>query len=53
MKKSPAQMLCSLCDKPVTLREDTCADKNGKAVHSDCHAQQILQGEQSQSKTAA
>jgi hypothetical protein len=36
---------CSICGKRVTPHEDTCVDENGKAVHTDCHAKRILQGD--------
>jgi hypothetical protein len=35
MEKSQAEVLCSICDKQVTLQEDTCLDANGRTVHTD------------------
>jgi hypothetical protein len=43
MEKTQQEIRCSICDKRVTLQEDTCADENGKAVHTDCYAKRILQ----------
>jgi hypothetical protein len=37
IEKSQAEVICSICDKQVTLQEDTCLDENGKTVHTDCH----------------
>jgi hypothetical protein len=31
------EIFCSICDKRVTLQEDTCTDENRKAVHTDCY----------------
>jgi hypothetical protein len=45
MQKPQRELVCSLCDKRVTRGEDTCVDKSGKVVHTDCRAQQILQGD--------
>jgi len=39
------KIFCSFCDKQVTLREDICTDENRKAVHTDCYAKRILQGD--------
>jgi hypothetical protein len=53
MKNPQPELCCSLCHKRVTLREDTCIDENGKAVHTDCFANQILQHNGQRSGTAA
>ena len=53
MEKSQAEVICSICDKQVTLQEDTCIDENDKTVHTDCHGKQILQDNSSASSTAA
>lgn len=53
MEKSQAEVICSICDKQVTLQEDRCLDENGKTVHTDCHGRQILQDNSSASGTAA
>jgi hypothetical protein len=47
------EIFCSICDKRVTLQEDTCTDENRKAVHTDCYVKQILQGDGRFSGTAA
>ena len=47
------EIVCSICDKRVTPREDTCTDENRKAVHTDCYVQRILQGDGRFSGTAA
>ena len=41
--QKPQLEFCSICDKRVTLQEDTCFDENNKAVHTDCFAKRILQ----------
>jgi hypothetical protein len=53
MANSRFEILCSICDKRLTLQEDTCTDENGKAVHTDCYAEQILQNKRSPSGMAA
>ena len=53
MEKSQAEVLCSICDKQVTLQEDTCRDANGRTVHMDCHGRESLQDNSSASSTAA
>jgi hypothetical protein len=53
MENSQFEILCSICDKRVTLQEDTCTDENGKAVHTDCYAKRILQDNRSPYATAA
>jgi predicted nucleic acid-binding Zn ribbon protein len=42
MQKPQLEIVCLICGKRVTPQEDTCVDENGKVVHTDCHAQQIL-----------
>ena len=32
---------CKLCNKPIDLSVDLCADENGKAVHEDCYVERI------------
>jgi hypothetical protein len=32
---------CKLCNKPVDLSADLCADEHGKAVHEECYAKRI------------
>jgi hypothetical protein len=32
---------CKLCNSPVDLRVDLCADENGKAVHEECYVKKI------------
>jgi hypothetical protein len=29
---------CPVCGKPITFRENTCADERGKALHENCYA---------------
>ena len=53
MQKPRPKIVCSICGKRVTLREDTCVDENGKVVHTDRHVKQILQDNSSLSRTAA
>lgn len=37
------QSTCSVCRKPVKLESTSiCADKSGKVVHTDCHAQIMI-----------
>ena len=47
------EIFCSICDKRVTLQEDTCTDENRKAVHTDCYVNRILQHNGQRSGTAA
>ncbi len=53
MESSQLEILCSLCGKRVTPQENTCADENGKPVHTDCYAKRILQDNRSPCATAA
>jgi hypothetical protein len=53
MEKPQQEIRCSICDKRVTLQEDTCFDENGKAVHTDCYGKRILQGDGQLSDPAA
>jgi hypothetical protein len=53
MEKPQQEMRCPICDKRVTLQEDTCFDENGKAVHTDCYGKRILQGDGQPSDPAA
>ncbi len=53
MEKTQQEIRCSICDRRVTLQEDTCADENGKPVHTDCYAKRILQDNDRLSGTAA
>ena len=32
---------CKICDKPVDLTVDLCADETGKAVHANCYVHRI------------
>ncbi len=42
MSSSPfPEVLCVLCDRPVDLQKDLCADENGQAVHSECYVRHI------------
>jgi hypothetical protein len=43
LKESQLTMSCSVCEKRVAMREEFWIDENGKAVHTGCHAQRILQ----------
>src|ERR1700731_145537 len=38
------QIPCVLCNKPVDLKADLCADEHGKAVHDECYAKRIRKG---------
>ena len=42
-KMSAPMAVCALCDRSVTLQEDTCIGENGQAVHTNCYANRILQ----------
>jgi hypothetical protein len=42
MEYTPAEILCPLCQKKVILQEDSSVDENGKAIHTECYARQIL-----------
>ena len=53
MQKPQLEIVCLICGKRVTPQEDAGADENGKVVHTDCHAQQILRDGSSLSRTAA
>jgi hypothetical protein len=35
------EIYCSICNQPVTLHSDTCADEDGKTVHKECYAARI------------
>ncbi|HZW92977.1 MAG TPA: response regulator [Candidatus Eremiobacteraceae bacterium] len=42
-KTMPSQIaVCSVCDKRVTLREDTFIDGNGTVIHTHCQVKQLL-----------
>jgi hypothetical protein len=47
------KLLCPMCEKEITLREDTRTDENGKGVHTDCYMKRILQINLPSSGTAA
>jgi hypothetical protein len=53
METGQREIFCSICDKRVTLGEDICNDESGKAVHTDCYAERILQGDGRLSAIAA
>jgi hypothetical protein len=36
------EISCLLCSKPVDLKVDLSADKNGKAVHTECYVHRII-----------
>jgi hypothetical protein len=36
------EISCILCSKPVNLKVDLSADENGKAVHTECYVQRII-----------
>jgi hypothetical protein len=35
------EISCIVCNKPMDLRIDLCADENGRAVHEECYVQRI------------
>lgn len=35
------EISCTVCNKPLDLRVDLCADENGRAVHEDCYVKRI------------
>ena len=42
MGSSPfSEISCVLCNSPVDLRVDLCADENGKSVHEECYVEKI------------
>jgi hypothetical protein len=42
MGRSPfPEISCVLCNSPVDLRVDLCADENGKSVHEECYVKRI------------
>ncbi len=43
--RSSPEMSCALCNKPVDLHADLCADENGKAIHEDCYVKHITSNE--------
>lgn len=43
MKRTELEIACSICGRQVTLAEDRCIKENGRAVHTDCRAKEILQ----------
>lgn len=53
MENSQSEILCPVCNKQVSLREDTCADEHGKTVHTDCYVNQILKDKASPAIPAA
>jgi predicted nucleic acid-binding Zn ribbon protein len=53
MQKPQLEIVCLICGKGMTPQEDTCVDENGKVVHTDCHAQQILRDNSSLYRTDA
>jgi hypothetical protein len=36
------KVTCAICNKPVSLDGDTCADENGKAAHKDCYVTTLV-----------
>jgi hypothetical protein len=42
MEYPQVEILCPLCQKRVTLQEDSSVDENGKAIHTECYAKHIL-----------
>jgi hypothetical protein len=42
MKSRPfPEIPCVICNKPVDLSADLCAEENGKAVHAECYVTRI------------
>ena len=41
------EMRCVLCNRPVDLQTDLSTNENGKAVHEDCYARSISEGNSS------
>jgi len=39
--RSFPEVPCVLCNRPVDLQTDLCADENGKAVHAECYAKRL------------
>jgi hypothetical protein len=38
------KITCHICDRPLSLRMDTVADEEGKAVHQTCYIKLVLKG---------
>ncbi len=43
MEKTQQDIRCSICKRPVTLRQEFYVDQRGEAVHSDCQPKPISQ----------
>jgi len=53
MEKHRQEIVCSVCEKAVTPREEFNLDEHGNPVHTNCYAKRILQENRWISGTAA
>ena len=37
-----SEIPCTICNQPVDLTVDLCADEGGKAVHENCNVKRII-----------
>jgi hypothetical protein len=43
MEKTQQGIRCSICKRPVALRQEFYVDQRGEAVHTDCHVRPTSQ----------
>jgi hypothetical protein len=43
MEKTQQEIRCSICKRPVALRQEFYVDQRGEAVHTDCYVKPISQ----------
>jgi len=53
MESPQQEILCSICKKLVTVRQEFYVDESGKAAHTDCFQKRILQDNRSVRDNAA
>jgi hypothetical protein len=37
--------ICLICNTPVNLEKDRCADEDGKIVHEKCYVNRLMTGQ--------
>ncbi|MGA7295631.1 MAG: hypothetical protein WBW53_21680 [Terriglobales bacterium] len=47
------EVLCAICNQPVTFHADTCTDENGYAVHVECYVKRVTAKKSAASPTPA
>jgi hypothetical protein len=40
--RTPQEITCSICNKPIDLQRDKYADEDGKIVHENCYIQRLM-----------